>query len=189
MDKQNNGVANQVMKQLDEFTLHLPIDQIMGELQVIIERLSFSELHQVLPGSRDQDKLSEIELLLKDDISPEVLGFVKWMAQQNLMRLLGGKGGRLFLSYCSVHYRKVQQVRFVTAVDIGEAARHSIVNKLRVIYPEPTRIIFEVETSLLAGCLIDDGQRRSDMSLQTNLASTLAERVAGRAYANGAVNG
>lgn len=171
----DESIGRQLVRALDAHAIHLPLDQTMQELQVIVERVTFGS-----ESIGDAMKSSDIRGLLEGDISPEMLSFVSWVCDQGLARLFAGASGRHFLSFCVQYYRDIQEVICKVAVALSAPARMRLLAELRGIYPEPTRIIFEPTPSLLAGCSISDGHAVTDMSLEHQMVPLVAEYVAAR---------
>lgn len=163
-------IGREIISVLNSCTIDLSIEQTLQELQIAVERLTF--------GSQSIGSdltLNDIDSLLNGDVSPHLMSFLRWLYHKKVLRLLVGDNGRRMLSYCSEYYRSVKQVRVSTPIPLRESFRITLLKYLRVRYPEPARIVFETSPGLLAGCVIDDGTVRADMSLQAKAPGYVGE--------------
>jgi len=166
----------QMLDELNRATERLPVDQFLSELQLIIERISFSQLHL----NRQQQvsvTIAQIDMLFQGEISTEMLGFVQWLREANLLHVIADKPGLLFLNYCIKKYKGMTQVRFVSAVSLDTTLRDYVWQSILKLYPANTRLIFEVNPSLVAGFIIEDGAKTVDKSLRSQMVSTLRTRI------------
>jgi hypothetical protein len=168
-------IGREIISVLNSCTIDLSIEQTLQELQIAVERLTFGS-----QSIGNDLTLNDIDSLLNGDVSPHLMSFLRWLHHKRILRLLVGDNGRRMLSYCSEYYRSVKQVRVSTAIPLRESFRITLLQYLRIRYPEPTRIVFETSPGLLAGCVIDDGIVRSDMSLQNKSPDFISEYLASR---------
>lgn len=175
-----------VLEKLDSLTMHLPVSQLLAELQIIVERLNFSMTHN--KGLDGDDLVAEVDLLFQGELNEGVLEFVRWLAHENKLTIVTGRPGQLFLDHCIKIYDRVTEVHFITAVDLHENTRRHISSRLDTIYTEPHRIIFDVMPKLVAGFVIRDGSMAVDRSLKTLMTRKIHERV-NRPRTTGAIHG
>ncbi|MFZ2544370.1 MAG: hypothetical protein WAW80_00095 [Candidatus Saccharimonadales bacterium] len=172
MNKENNdnrqtsdsqqAIGREVMSVLNSCTLNMPKEQTLQELLIVVERLTFSR------ESMGSDlSMATVEDVLGGDVTPDIIEFVHWMHRRKLLGLLVGENGRTFLRFSTRYYRSIKEVRCITPITISESYKIKLLTHLRMIYPEPARIVFEVVPSLILGCIIDDGVDRVDMSLMS----------------------
>lgn len=164
-----------VLEKLDSFTSHLPVAQLLAELQIIVERLNFSSVYTA--GLSGDDLVAEIDLLFQGELDNGTLDFVRWLARENKLAIVTGRPGQLFLDHCIKVYERVTEVHFITAVDLHENARQHVAVRLNTIYSAPYRIIFEVMPKISAGFIIRDGSSTVDRSLKTIMTRKIRERV------------
>lgn len=167
------SIGREIMSVLNACTINLSIEQTMQELQLAVERLTFGS-----ESMGHEMSMDDIDSLLSADISHDTMTFLAWLHRRNVLQLMIGERGRLMLSYCARYYRSVREVRCSTPIPLRESFRITLLSQLRVAYPEPARIVFETVPSLLAGCVIDDGQKRRDMSLQGMMPNYVNEFLA-----------
>lgn len=165
--------GREIMSVLNSCTINMSIEQTLQELQLIVERLSFGS--ESIGTNMSMD---DIDLLLAGDISNDMIAFVVWLQKRNIIRLLIGNEGRLLLTYSVRYYRTIRQVRCSTPIQLSDSFRIKLLTQLRILYPEPTRIIFDTVPSLMAGCVIDDGHTRTDMSLKNMTPRYVGQYVA-----------
>lgn len=177
----------EVLNQLDRATAQIPVDQLITELQIVVERISFSRPGQRQQGQSNEISIAQINMLLQDEVSPEMLSYVQWMRENRLLLTLADTNGLLFLNHCIKKYKQLTQVRFITPVPISEGLKAHVTQSLVTAYPSGTRLIFETNSSLLAGFVIDDGTNTINRSLKNASLSTLKRRVA--QSVGGAVHG
>ncbi len=165
-----------VITKLDEATKDLPVDQLISELQLVVERISFSQLES--KKSRGTPvTIAEINLLLDGEISAEVLGFVQWMSAQNMLSMISDSNGLLFLDYCIKKYKKIIQIKFTTAISLDDTTKETIKARLLPTYPVGTRMIFNTSPSIVAGFILDDGQVSADKSLRSYMQQAIKPQL------------
>jgi F0F1-type ATP synthase delta subunit len=164
-ESSNSSNIDIIMSKLSSFTIDLPVAQLLSELQVIIERLSFSGLVY-----RDDDDdaalLSELDLLFEGEISKDIMDFLHWLASKRILAILAGKMGHSFLNHCNKVYSGVKEIKFITSIDLSSQYRNAIMLKLRTLYPLPARIVCDVNPLLKAGFVIQDNSKTVDRSLK-----------------------
>ncbi len=157
---------------LDSETGSLSIGQVLTELQVVIERISFSGLH-----SNEQNNYQvspeDIDILFEGEISDSMLNFVHKLAERRMLRIVADRTGQLFLNFCIQQYKLVKEIRFLTPVLLSEEAQNNLLLRLRLLYPAPARIIFETNPSLVAGFVINDGTKTVDYSLKSTMVTKI----------------
>lgn len=161
---------NNIVEELDRAMAQLPVDQLLSELQVVVERINFSKLQD---NQENDISTTEIEALFQDEISAEMLAYVRWLHKNKLLLTLAGNNGILFLNFCIQKYKQITQVRFVTAIAISEDVKEYVRRALSQIYPPSARFIFEINPSLIAGFVIDDSTSYIDRSLRRSSIDTL----------------
>jgi F0F1-type ATP synthase delta subunit len=181
MKIENNPTTNQVpdvvrrvLVALDEATQFTPIDVMLTELHLIIERLTF---HDITSEPDKPLRSEDIHVLLSGDISDSLTDFIQWAAQQNLLKLFKGQGGEVFLGYCARYYRQVPQVTVTSPIQLEAAFKRSIIDQLRTVHPLPTRLIFKTEPSLVVGCVITTPKRGYDYSLKRGMLNSISTHL------------
>jgi len=185
IDPKPNDQIARVINQLDLATSTLSVSQVLAELQVVIERLSFSGIYKNLkPGEKVQ--IADVDLLFEDEISDSMLVFIRWLADNNILSVVIDRTGLLFLDFCIKRYKQVAEVRFLTPIKLTSEMQQYVIQRLRQIYPAPARIIFEVLPALTAGFIIKDGTKTIDRSLQSMVTQSIGPLLRGT-YRNSAV--
>lgn len=154
------SIGREIISVLNSCTINLSVEQTLLELQISVERLTFGS-----ESIGTDMTINDIDGLIAGDVSSDMIAFLRWLHHKRVLRIMMGANGRRFLAYCSEYYRKVQQVEVMTAIPLRDEFRIKILVHLRMKYPEPTRIVFSASPSLMAGCIVDDGNKRVDMSL------------------------
>lgn len=175
-NKANHSLGREIIYVLNSCMLNVPIGQTLRELQIAIERLTFAHDAAKEKGLT----LHEIDNLLGGDISPGAMDFIKWLHTRKLVRVLVGQNGRLFLEHCVRYYRTIQEVHCITAINLDDETRIKVLERLRLMYPEPTRIVFSSQASLVVGCVIDDGEKVTDMSLKSKMPNLIRNYIGSR---------
>ena len=178
--------TSQILDQLDLSTASLPTAQLIAELQVVVERLSFTDLHDAI-GQYSQENLAKIDLLFEGEISDGMLSFVHWLAKYNLLKVIVNDTGNIFLNYCIKKYNQISEVKFITPIQLSDEAKCYTLGRLRLIYPKPARIIYEVMPSLSAGFIIQNGAKIIDRSLRTKIIQSVKPYIL-KQYQSSVVN-
>jgi len=157
------------LRQISLISQDVPIAKTMTELQLVIERLTFSGMTE--DQSADEASVrADIDLYFRDEVSEGMVSFVHWMARRGWLANLSGDAGMAFLNHCTTAYRSIEEVRFTTAVDLHGEHKAELVQKLRRIYPEPARILFTTSSLIGAGFTISVGNKQlADKSLRTHV--------------------
>jgi len=180
----------EAIEQLEMRSTEMPIASTLAELQIVIERLSFTDIVNKTEQNKAVDPI-KLKLLLQDEISNSMMDFVLWVSEHRLLRMLSGDTGRHFLSYCITTYRSVTEVECVTPIKITGDYKASLVKRLRVIYPQPSRIIFKQSSMIIAGFILISGRTVVDKSLRRHITQTVPDyvraksKLAGRTEAHG----
>jgi len=174
--------AQILFDQLDHMTCHLPIKQLLSEIQIIIERLSFSEICERYKNDQVAQK-NEVDMLFEGEVSDAMLDFVHWLIEKNGLGVLSDKAGRMFLGYCIRSYKDAPEVKLITAVQLDNEFAKTLINKLRILYPAPTRIVYYIAPNLVAGIVIKDGSKTIDLSLNSFMVKTVKQRITSTAKA------
>ena len=180
--------VSQIVQELDRATAQLPVDQLLTELQIVVERISFSQLQNKQQRQDSQVSIAQLNMLFQDEISEEMLGYVQWLREHNLLLVLADKNGLLLLNYCVKKYKQITQVRFISAITIGDSLKEHVRSLVPKLYPSGARLIFETNPSLVAGFVIEDGSRTIDKSLKRTLIQSLRgqiEKTTGQVVAHG----
>lgn len=168
---------NELLAQFEQDTAHLPVAQIISELQIAIERISFTGLHnsnqQALP-----ELDAEIDQLLQGEVSDTILAYIHWLASRGALGVFADQTGRMFLSYCIKLYKDSVEIKFITPIELSSSFREVIAAKLGRMYPPPARVVYEVMPSLVAGFVIQTGTATVDKSLRSFMANAIKTRLA-----------
>ncbi len=165
--KSDKPVLNAIYR-LDQATKRLPVAQLLSELQIAVERISFSSIHARSPQSTPEF-IIELDMLFENEISEDLLQFIHWLASLNALSVLADRTGTLFLNYCIKQYRNVPEVRFITPIELSAENRQYVAQRLDRLYPSPSRVVYEVMPSLVAGFIIHDGSKTVDRSLRSHM--------------------
>ncbi len=141
---------------IDAISRNLPISTTLRELQLVVERLTFSKLYERQPQN-DPATIAELDLFFRDEVSDGMLQFVRWIASRNLLGFIAGDQGKVFLDQCLAKYRRVQEIQVTTAIPLTKADRAAITERLRPIHPVPARILFNTSQTMIAGLVVDTG--------------------------------
>jgi F0F1-type ATP synthase delta subunit len=169
--------VSDIVQELDRATAQLPVDQLLSELQIVIERISFSQVQNRQSGQNNDISIAQINMLFQDEISTEMLGYVQWLREHRLLLAVSDNNGLLFLNYCIKKYKQLTQVRFVTAIPISETLKSHVRSRVTRLYPSGARLIFETNSSLIAGFVIEDGTNTVNKSLKHTMLSSLRTHV------------
>lgn len=116
-------------------------------------------------------------MLFQDEISTEMLEYVQWVREHNMLSTLTDKNGLLFLNYSIKKYKQMVQVRFITAIAISDALKNDVKNAMLRLYPSGARLIFETRPSLVAGFVIEDGSNTVNRSLKNVMLNKLRPHI------------
>jgi F0F1-type ATP synthase delta subunit len=169
--------VQEIVQELDRITAALPVDQLLSELQIVVERVSFSQLQNRQSGQNNDISIAQINMLFQDEISTEMLSYVQWLREHKLLLAVSDNNGLLFLNYCIKKYKQLTQVRFITAVPISEALKAHVRRAMLRLYPSGARLIFETNSSLVAGFVIEDGTNTINRSLKHTMLNTIKPRI------------
>lgn len=166
-----------IIDKLDEITVDLSVERILSELQVVIQRASFSHLSD--PANRRDTNVVEAQIgvLFEGEISSEMLSYVKWLNENGMLDVVFGDSGIIFLNFFIKKYRNLTQVKFITPIVISENLRGYVRKLLLPYYPKGARIIFITKPSLVAGFVIDDGALYIDRSLSNGISNNLRSNI------------
>ena len=84
--REPNQPVNDTMKRLDEATVQLSVTQLLGEIQVAIERITFSGIANKTPQA-STEYVAVLDELLEGDISSDLLEFIHWLASKNAIKI------------------------------------------------------------------------------------------------------
>lgn len=168
--------AQIIIEQLDRETALLTISQLLAELQVVVERLTFSGLH-LRKKQQDSIPIAEIDLLFEGEVSDGMLSFIHWLSDRNILGVIADRTGTLFLDYSIRRYKQMTEVRFISPVQLSNETLAYTTERLRSLYPAPARIIYEIKPSINAGFIILDGEKTIDLSLQKNMIKSIKPRI------------
>jgi len=164
--------VTQILDELDLATSSLPINQLLAELLVVVERLSFTGIHDAIQ-QYSLENIAKIDLLFEGEVSDGMLSFIHWLAKYNMLKVLVDDTGSIFLNYCIKKYKQIAEVKFITPIQLSDETKSYTLGRLRLIYPQPARIIYEVIPSLSAGFVIQDGTKIVDRSLHTKITQSV----------------
>lgn len=163
-----------VMKKITASTDHLTVEQLLTELSIVIERVSFLHTSWADLGRNDVQYLKDIEALLERDISPGLLQFVDYLAKNNWLTLLYGDTGKRFLAECQSHFSKVRQLNISTAVRLSEEMEQKFLQKVAERYGQDVHVAFDIKPELVAGFILSEPHRNVyDYSLRAHMRSSL----------------
>jgi F0F1-type ATP synthase delta subunit len=157
---------------IETISRNVSMEITLTELQLVVERMSFSGLAERQPQD-DVATMAEIDLYFRDELREPMVSFLHWMASRNMLGVLSGRAGLVFLDHCIKKYAKVSEVVITTAVSLDADYEQHLADRLRAVHPLPARILFAVQPNLVAGLTIDVGHLRIDRSLRTFMATTI----------------
>lgn len=166
-----------LLNQLDITTAHLSVDQLLSELQIVVERMSFSGLNESQQWEDPNLLTAQIGILFEGEISTEMLDYIQWLREKSLLGIVMGSNGILFLNYCIKKYKNLPQIKFITPLPASLSLREYIRQRILPAYPAGARLVFVTKPSLVAGFVIDDGVRSIDRSLRYVVSQRLKSNV------------
>lgn len=187
IDHSNNQATLNIMSHLYETTSNLTTAQIISEMRVAVERISFAGLAKKQLQSTPEFE-AELIGLFEGEISQDMMQFISWLASMNALSVMADKVGRLFVDYCIKYYREIPEIRFISAVELPTESHLMIADMLRSIHSAPTRIIYEVSPSIIAGFIIKEGEQVVDRSLRSHMSHSIRDFML-KSYDQGLVHG
>lgn len=140
-----------------------PKKQIVDDLQMIVERLTFSGLTS---SEESSDVLeSEAEQLFVRDLPRPMVVYVKWLIRKGFIGYISDDEGYKFVSYVSTALEKYHEVEFLTAVRLPRSSQVEISEKLKGVHGAQSRIVFMTVPSLVAGFVVRRPDGQDDYSL------------------------
>lgn len=172
-----NEDLNTVVQNLSDRTHNYSVDQIINELIIITERLSFAKFDPT-KSKTDDDAFGLLEYLLARDISPGMMSYVKFLADTNQLGILQREAGKSYIEYCRNYFSRKKQIVMRCPLSLSPAKQKQIAVNLLSLYPVSSRIIFEIDPTLIAGfVLFEDGIKISDQSLRSRAGSLIEEFI------------
>lgn len=163
-----------VMKKITATTDHLTVEQLLTELSIVVERISFLQVSWTDLGHNDVQYLRDIEMLLERDISPGLLQFVDYLAKNNWLTLLYADTGKRFLAECQNYFSRMRQLHISTAIGLSEEMEQKLMQKVIARYGDDIHVVFDVKPELVAGFVLSEPHRNVyDYSLRAQMRSTL----------------
>jgi F0F1-type ATP synthase delta subunit len=175
---------NSLLQQLNKCTEDYPAEEVLNELRIVSERVTFAQIHTD-QTAENQSLQKDIEYLLSRDVSPQVMDYVNYLMQNNMLGLLGDDMGQVFINHCQTHFLTIKQLVFKTAVGLRDEIKQQIREKLRQAHPQDTRVLFDTDTSLLAGFVIESRGELRDLSLKNQAAKLLESFIKEKTASNG----
>lgn len=162
---------------LDTSTHHYPRNKVIGELNLIVDRIKFSpELEDYFISCPANDtKASEtIVFLFKSEVSEQIFDFLIALEEKGLLKTLIGDSGKEFIDYCQNILYQIKEVMFTSVVNLSKEAEDLVAAKIETVYAgQDVRIIFDNNPYLVAGFVIQDDNDLFDYSFKTNLTYNL----------------
>lgn len=174
MNDNNHPIDNfhGIIRGLEIAMMHIPSSQVLAELHVTVERLSF-----VAEEGVSQLDIEVIYDILDGDVSGRFLKFVHALLKSNKLSLLIGESGRHLIQHITDYYRDAPEVEVLTAVELPLHFRQELVQQLRAVHPEPHRIVFAIMPDMVAGIMLKTSQGVYDYSLRTAMKQHLPDYV------------
>ena len=168
----NETSTQDIANILDQFTRTYTASQVCSELRILVERINFMIDPVMLENNLTHTQAkAKIERVLKEDFSEGLRGFALYLFEHNMLGFLTEKKGRELISYCDEYFFKSNEVRFVSAITLSSEQKKMVSNKIRHMFPPRTRILFELNISLIAGFMVIEGDNKvHDYSLRKNAA-------------------
>lgn len=172
-----NENLGSIMDQLEVCTRNYTAAQIVGELEIVVERLGFARLDgSAAPTSEHLQQ--QVAFLLDRDVSPGMLTFVSYLGQSGNIGVLLNDAGQMFLAYTQTHYKAMRQVMCKTAIMLNEALQQRLRLELLKGFPPQTRLIFVADPNIIYGFVLQDGtQKIVDQSLRARTMPLVEEYI------------
>lgn len=175
-----NDDLNSIIQNLSDRTHNYPVDQIVNELTIITERLSFAEFDTTNSKS-NAAILGQLVYLLERDISPGMMSYVKYLAENNQLGVLQREAGKSFIEHCRNYYSEKKQLVIRCPIRLGPDKQKQVAVRLLSLYPVSSRVIFEVDAGLIAGFILyEDGTKIADSSLRRQAARLIETYITER---------
>lgn len=167
-----NEDLNVILQKLANNTMDLPIDRVVGEVSLVIERLGFAEID--LTASSNEETLKKLNYLLNNDVSPGIHEFVLYLYNNQRLGVLLNDAGKMFPDVCKGYFLEMKQLTIRTAVRMSDKAQTDIRVLLLRRYPINTRIVFESAHEVVAGFMLYDSKGLvADVSLHSKMIKLL----------------
>lgn len=168
---------NNIVQNLSNRTNNYSVDQIINELTIIAERLSFAEFDPTKSKS-NIEVMKLLDYLLGRDISPGMMAYVKFLADNNQLGVLQRESGKTFIEYCTNYFSEKKQLVMSCPINLSPDKQKRIAVNLLKMYPVSSRVIFEVDPTIIAGfVLYEDGAKVSDHSLRSRATLLIEEFI------------
>lgn len=173
-----NDEINAILSQLESHVEDTPLEQIIDELLVVHERLSFAGFGHGADGGDPQQQRHQIEFVLGRDVSAGMVQFVTYLADQHALHYVTDDLTSVFIDYCKTYFLNRTQITVTTAIAVSQSTREHIKAELKQLYPANTRFLFMTNRSLIAGVTIKINDRQTDdLSFKTQVVKLIQERV------------
>ena len=167
-----NEDLNVILQKLANNTMDLPIDRIVGEISLVIERLGFAEIDPIA-GSKEET-VKKLTYLLNNDVSSGIHEFVLYLYNNQRLGVLLNDAGKMFPDVCKGYFMEMKQLTVRTAVRMSEKSQTDIRVLLLRRYPINTRIVFESTPEIIAGFMLYDSKGLvTDVSLRSKMVKLL----------------
>jgi F0F1-type ATP synthase delta subunit len=171
-----NADLNLLLQKLDDCTEDYPADEVLNELRIVCERITFAQIHTDQTAESESLR-SDVEYLLSSDISPQVLRYVQYLLGSNMLGILSDQVGQVFIGHCQAHFASIKQLVFKTAISLRDDKKQEFRSMLKQAYPGAVRILFDTDSSLLAGFTIESRDETQDYSLRGRAAKLLSDAI------------
>lgn len=177
MIESNSEKIETVVSLFNEAYTHVSSNRALPELRLLIERILFTpEVRDIFADQKagTSSVLTLCDSIVTPDVSPEAVEFMHKSVQKNMQLLLLQESEQI-IAEIEASFTKSREIRVVTAVKLPIEFKDRIEDFLQEQFLGQTRFIFNEDPGLVAGCVIEDGNNRHDLSLQTAGFSLLHE--------------
>src|SRR5665647_592773 len=172
-----NENLNTVVQNLSNRTHNYSVDQIINELTIITERLSFAEFDPTKSKS-NVEVIKLLDYLLGRDISPGMMSYVNFLADNNQLGVLQREAGKAFIEFCRNYFSEKKQLVMRCPISLSPDKQKQMAVDLLRLYPVSSRVIFEVDPTIIAGYMLyEDGIKVSDQSLRSRATLLIEEFI------------
>lgn len=144
---------------------YTPIDEIAQALQLVVERVTFSDI-AMRANTQGVDKTKEqLDAILGQDVPKPLAQYCQHIVERQGLAMLHGDTGILFLQEYLQSLRQVHEVEFTTAVKLREHTKQEFAAMIQQRYAEPIRVVYTTSPGVVAGFVLRDGDTSINLSL------------------------
>jgi F0F1-type ATP synthase delta subunit len=140
-----------------------PQAQLIDDLRMVVERITFSDLASTSNSIEDIE--AAVETLFVRDQPRAMIVFIEWAVHRGYIATLSGNVGYSFISRVSDELSKFKEIEFLSAVKLPQAFQIEISEQLHRVHGDSSRIVFMTIPSLVAGFVVRYADGKDDYSL------------------------